>query len=163
AEAGFVALAPDLYRGKTTALVDEAETLASALNRDSERVRRDILAAVDFTRQSTAPNQPDSRRRLGVIGFSLGVAAALDLSVYRAVEIAAVMTLFAHDPGLDDHGAKAACLCHFAEDDPFEPAESVATLERELQAAGREATFYTYPATKHWFFEANRPDAFDAT
>ncbi|MEO7002809.1 MAG: dienelactone hydrolase family protein, partial [Ktedonobacterales bacterium] len=32
AEAGFVAIAPDLYRGKTTAKVEEAKALATALD-----------------------------------------------------------------------------------------------------------------------------------
>src|SRR6266568_628450 len=34
AEAGFVALAPDLYRGKTTAAVEEAQALGAALDRE---------------------------------------------------------------------------------------------------------------------------------
>jgi carboxymethylenebutenolidase len=162
AEAGSVALAPDLYRGKTTALVHEAETLATALNQDSERVRCDILGALDILRQPTAPHPPESRRTLGVIGFSLGGAYALDLSVDQADAIAAVVTFYATYPGLHYRRAKAAYLCHFAEDDPFEPPEAVAAMKREFAAAGREATFYTYPGTKHWFFEANRPDAFNA-
>jgi carboxymethylenebutenolidase len=162
AEAGFVALAPDLYRGKTTALIEEAEALARALDRDSERVRGDILGTVNFLRQPGAPNSADSRPTVGVIGFSLGGAYALDLSVDLPDAIAAVVTFYATYPGLDYRRAKAAYLCHFAEDDPFEPAESVAALERELQTADREATFYTYPGTRHWFFEANRPDAFNA-
>jgi carboxymethylenebutenolidase len=162
AEAGFIALAPDLYRGKTTALVEEAETLARALDRDSERVRGDLRGAVDFLRQPGAPNSAEGRRTLGVVGFSLGGAYALDLSVDLADAIAAVVTFYASYPGLDYRRAKAAYLCHFAEDDPFEPAESVATLERELHVAGRESTFYTYPGTSHWFFEANRPAAFNA-
>src|SRR6266516_3146337 len=54
AEAGFVALAPDLYRGKTTASVEEAQALAEALDRDLERVRGDIAEAVQFLRQHDA-------------------------------------------------------------------------------------------------------------
>src|SRR5438046_3220896 len=40
AEAGFVALAPDLYRGKTTAAIEEAQALGAALDRDVERRHR---------------------------------------------------------------------------------------------------------------------------
>jgi len=35
-------------------------------------------------------------------------------------------------------------------------------MEAELYKAGKEVTFYTYPGTKHWFFEENHADAYDA-
>ena len=164
AEAGFVALAPDLYRGKTTASVEEADALAGALNQEEERVQGDITGAVRFLRQQGTPGSvaPDAHGALGVIGFSLGGAYAFDLSVTRAEEIAAVVTFYATYTGPDYSAARASYLCHFAERDPFEPAESVAELEQALREAGRQATFYTYPGTTHWFFEANRPDAYDA-
>ncbi len=158
AETGFVALAPDLYRGKTTATVEEAQALGEALDRDLERVRGDIAGAVQFLRPRDATNLADGRGKLALVGFSLGGAYALDMSVNLAEEIAAVVTFYATYPGLDYSGAKAAYLCHFAEDDPFEPAESVAEMEQALQAAGRPGTFYTYSGTKHWFFEENRPE-----
>src|SRR5260370_39999202 len=75
-----------------------------------------------------------------------------------AEKIAAVVTFYAAYTGPDYSLAAAACLCHFAEDDPFEPAESVAEMEQALQAAGRQVTVHTYPGTKHWFFEENRPE-----
>ena len=158
AQAGFVALAPDLYHGKTTASVEEAEELVEALNQDEERVRGDIAAAVQVLRQHEATNQTDGHGKLAVVGFSLGGAYALDMSVNLPEEIASVVTFYASYPGLDYSGTNAAYLCHFAEVDAFEPAESVAEMEQELQAAGRQAIFYTYPGTKHWFFEENRPE-----
>jgi carboxymethylenebutenolidase len=158
AQAGFVALAPDLYHGKTTASVEEAEALVEALNQDEERVRGDIAGSVQVLRQHEATHQEDGRGKLAVVGFSLGGAYALDMSVTLAREIAAVVTFYATYPGLNYNGANAAYLCHFAGDDPFEPAESVAEMEQELHAARRQATFYTYPGTKHWFFEENRPE-----
>jgi carboxymethylenebutenolidase len=158
AEAGFVALAPDLYRGKTTAAVEEAEALVEALDQDVERVRGDIAGAVQVLRQHTATHLADGRGKIALVGFSLGGAYALDMSVSLAEEIAAVVTFYAAYSGLDYRRASAAYLCHFAEDDPFESAESVAQMEQELQAAGRQATFYTYPGTKHWFFGENRPE-----
>jgi carboxymethylenebutenolidase len=158
AEAGFVALAPDLYHGKTTASVEEAQVLGAALDRNVERVRGDIVGAAQFLRQHEATHLADGRGKLALVGFSLGGAYALDMSVNLAEEIAAVVTFYATYPGLDYRSAKAAYLCHFAEDDPFEPTESVAQMEQELQVAGRPVTVYTYPGTKHWFFEENRPE-----
>ena len=157
AQAGFVALAPDLYRGKTTAQVEEAEALASALNQEEERVRADIAGAMRFLSERAT-----SGAALGVIGFSLGGAYAFDLSVSAPEQVAAVVTFYATYPGLDYRDARAAYLCHFAEHDPFEPEESVTALEQDLRAAGKQSTFYTYPGTTHWFFEANRPDAYNA-
>ena len=162
AEAGFVALAPDLYRGKTATTIEEAEALAKALNQEEERVRGDLRGAVRSLRQHAYPGRADGRGTLGVVGFSLGGAYALDLSVNLPDEIAAVVIFYTTYPGLDYRRAQATYLGHFAEQDPFEPAEAVAAMEQELQAAGRPATFYTYPGTTHWFFEANRLDAYNA-
>src|SRR5579863_8144136 len=154
ADAGFVALAPDLYHGKTTASVEEAESFVSTLNQDEEGVRSDIAGAVQVLRQHTA----NGRDKLAFVGFSMGGAYALDTSVNLAQEIGAVVIFYATYPGLDYSSAQAAYLCHFAEHDPFEPAESVAEMEQELQSAGRPVTAYTYPGTAHWFFEENRPE-----
>ncbi len=158
AEAGFVALAPDLYHGKTTTAVEEAEALGAALDQDVERWRGDIAGAMQFLRQHDATHLAGGRGKLAFVGFSLGDAYALDMSVTLADQIAAVVVFYGSYPGLDYRSAKAAYLCHFAQDDPFEPAESVAQMEQELQAAGRPVTVYTYPGTTHWFFEDNRPE-----
>jgi carboxymethylenebutenolidase len=162
AEAGFVALAPDLYRGKTTASVEEAEALSSALNQEEERVRGDITGALRFLREHAATNPADGRNAVGLVGFSMGGAYALATSVEASEEVAAVVLFYATYTGLDFATAQAAYLGHFAENDPFEPSESVEELERELHAAGKQVTFYTYPGTTHWFVEPNRADAYDA-
>jgi carboxymethylenebutenolidase len=158
AEAGFVALAPDLYHGKTTASVEEAQALGAALDQDVERWRGDIAGAMQFLRQHEATHLAGGRGKLAFVGFSLGDAYALDMSVTLADQIAAVVVFYGSYLGLDYRRASASYLFHFAEDDPFEPAESVAQMEQELQAAGRPVTVYTYPGTKHWFFEDNRPE-----
>lgn len=158
AEAGFVALAPDLYHGKTAASIEEAQVLGEALDQDSERARSEVAGAAQFLRQHEATKTTNGRSKLATIGFSLGGAYALDLSVNLTEDIAAVVTFYATYPGLDYSKSQAAYLCHFAENDPWEPAESVAEMEQALQAAGKTATSTTYPGTKHWFFEKNRPE-----
>ena len=162
AEAGFVALAPDLYRGKTTAKVEEADALGSALDQQVEQWRGDIRGAVQYLRQNGATSPADGRGAFGFIAFSMGGSYALDMSIKLADEIAAVVTYYASYPGLDYSAAKAAYLCHFAEDDPYQSAEEAAEMEQQLQAAGRPVTAYTYPGTKHWFFDFDRPDAYNA-
>ena len=162
AEAGFVALAPDLYHGETAATVAEAEALSAALDRDVARWRGDITGALAFLRHNGATRPADGRGAFGVVAFSLGGAYALDMSVQLADQIAAVVTFYATYPGLDYRDAKATYLCHFAADDPYVSAESIAEMEQTLRTEGKPATFYTYPGTKHWFFDADRADAYDA-
>ncbi len=162
AEAGYIALAPDLYHGKTTDSVEEAQALGSALDQHDDQWRGDIRGAMRYLREHGATSTADGRGAFGFVAFSLGGAYALDSSVELPDEIAAVVTFYATYPGLDYRRAKAAYLCHFAEDDPYESAEAAAEMERDLHAAGKRVAVYTYPGTKHWFFEANRPETYDA-
>jgi carboxymethylenebutenolidase len=158
AEVGFMALAPDFYRGKTTASIEEADLLGSSLDQDVARWRGDIVGGLQYLHHNGAANPTDGRGAFGFVAFSLGGSYALDMSINLPGEIAAVATFYATYPGLDYHGARAAYLCHFAEDDPYVAAAAIAEMEQALRAAGRPATFYTYPGTKHWFCDANRPE-----
>jgi carboxymethylenebutenolidase len=162
ADAGFVAIAPDLYRGQTADSVAEAEALSGALDQNVQQWRGDITGALEFLRHNGATSPADGRGAFGFLAFSLGGAYALDMSVQLPDEIAAVVTFYATYPGLDYRRAKASYLFHFAERDQYEPAESTVRMERELQAAGRTVTVYTYPGTIHGFFGSNRPDAYNA-
>jgi carboxymethylenebutenolidase len=59
---------------------------------------------------------------------------------------------------------QAAYLGHFAERDEWgADRKKVEKLAADLRAARREVLFYTYPGTEHWFFEADRPEAYQAT
>lgn len=63
----------------------------------------------------------------------------------------------------EDHGWREAraVLGHFAEDDQWESADEVRSLEEELRSAGRQVSFNVYPGAAHWFAEADRPDAYE--
>src|SRR5579872_2194900 len=74
AEAGFVAFAPDLYHGKTTASVEEAQALGATLDQDVEGWRGDITAAVGVLHQHPATHLAGGRGQLAFVGFSLGDA-----------------------------------------------------------------------------------------
>jgi carboxymethylenebutenolidase len=98
--------------------------------------------------------------RLAVIGFSLGAFYALDLAAADSERIQSVV-LFYGTGGGDVSQAKAAFLGHYAGEDPYESRSGVDELETALRSAGCEVTFHHYPGTGHWFFEPDRPQAFN--
>jgi carboxymethylenebutenolidase len=155
-EAGFIAFAADLYHGKIATTIEEAESLMKAL--DHQIAKTQIAEAVEFL--SGRAGQDD--QRIGVIGFSLGAAYALDLSAEDPDHICAVAVFYGTSAG-DYSTSRADYLGHFAEDDEFEPASEVNSLEASLRAAGRPVTFYRYSGTRHWFFEPNRIESYNQT
>ncbi|MFZ0545901.1 MAG: dienelactone hydrolase family protein [Candidatus Promineifilaceae bacterium] len=158
---GFVVLAPDLYHdGKTADTIDEAEKLVRS--HDDETTQVVAESAVDHLMSNPAV----VGNVIGTIGFSFGAAWALWLaSGLQPTKIGTVVVFYGNYADLDREdyaNAQAAFLGHFAEDDPYEEPEYARNTLDELHAAGREANFYFYPGTGHWFFEHNRPDAYDA-
>ena len=155
AAAGFVALAPDLYDGRTATTVDEAEALMQASDRG--RMGAIALAALGRLRQNPAVTGPVDRYRRLFDGCKLG--AQVERAAARG-----------RRGGRDFYGisemdwsvSRAAFQGHFAEHDQFESLDDVHAMEEAIRAAGREVEFYVYPGASHWFFEADRPEAYDA-
>jgi carboxymethylenebutenolidase len=154
-EQGFVAFAPDLYDGKLAATIEEAEILSD--QRDAQQAMSMIRRSADFLSNHDFVDGS----RLGVIGFSLGAYFALNLSADDFERVKAVV-IFYGTGSADFNKSKAAYLGHFAETDPYEPAEYVDDLENELSSSGLEVTFHRYEGTGHWFFESDRPEAYNA-
>ena len=155
ASAGFVAIAPDLYNGKVAQTIAEAKEAVESLNEAYARMA--AISAVDRLRtmRGAVPNP------FGVIGFSMGAAWSLVVSMARPEEIGAVV-LFYGAYEIDFQQARAAYLGHFAEKDEWEPLDEIRRMEAAMKTAGRESTLHFYPGTGHWFFEEDRPDAYNA-
>jgi carboxymethylenebutenolidase len=155
ATAGFVAFAPDLYHGSTASTIDHAEKLMSNLKQ--EAAHTDIVRSVRGLQVHPKMRGKD----LGVIGFSMGAYWALRFADELPADIAAVVVFYGTGDG-NHANTQAAVLGHFAESDVYESAASVREFERLLRAGGKDVTIHTYPGTTHWFFEEDRPDAYDA-
>jgi carboxymethylenebutenolidase len=153
---GFVAFAPDLYHGQVTNRIDEADKLSSALGSKVDQARAEILDAVNFLKARSGSGDSS----VAVIGFSMGAFYALDLSA-RAPELIHSVVIFYGTGPADFSKSKAAYLGHFAGDDPYEPLDNVRSLQEDISASGRSATFHTYPGTGHWFFEPDRTNAYN--
>jgi carboxymethylenebutenolidase len=151
---GFVVLAPDLYDGKIAATIPEAEKLRSSLK--GPKVEAHLLEAIQ-TLQSACRHGEG----IGVVGFSLGGRWALDLAERHGDPIRAAV-IFYGSRGGEYTSAHAAFQFHLAEQDDYVAASGTKKLQKALKAAGKEAEFHTYPGTRHWFFESDRPE-YDAT
>jgi len=158
ASEGFVALAPDLYRGNATTKEDEAGQMMMALN--IEQAAKDMAGAVDYLKAHDAV----TGRGLGVTGFCMGGGLALWLATLRPDDVTAVVPYYGLIPWPaaqpDYSKLKAPVQGHYAENDDFASPETVGKLEEELKGHGAEVEFFIYPGVGHAFTNHHRPDVF---
>lgn len=154
---GFVALAPDLYRGEKTTEPDEAGKLMMALNVD--QAAKDMSGAVDKVKEVSG------RDAVGVVGFCMGGGLALVLACHRPDAIKACVPFYGLIPwpGVQpDYSRMAAAVQgHYAENDSFFGPDQVKQLQDQLRAAGKEADLYIHPGVDHAFFNDTRPEVYD--
>ena len=160
AKEGYLALAPDLYRGKATKDAGEAHQLMMGAPRD--RMARDLRAAVDYL-----ATRADVRKgRIGAIGWCMGGGLALDLAVAEP-GLAAVVAYYGAPPTDPASIAKikAPILGNYGGDDKGPSPETVKGFEAAMKKAGKPIDVKIYPGAGHAFanednpFGGYRPDA----
>ena len=152
AREGFIALAPDLYHGRTATEPDEARKLVMAMNR--EQAVKDVLGAIDhlLSLDGVAP------KKLGCIGFCMGGSLTLAAAA-ASPSIAAAAPFY---PGMQPDRARigqiqAEMFCAFGSEDPGIPPEKVREFEENLAATGRKGTVRVYEGAHHSFFNDSKP------
>lgn len=157
ARAGFVALAPDLYRGEATGEPDTASRLMMDL--EIPRALRDLRGAADALQREDAVEGA----RVGAIGFCMGGQLALSAAAHDE-RVGAVVDCYGIHPNveIDASAIRAAVYGVFAENDEFVPAAAARALESRLQQAGVRARFRIYVGVQHAFLNDSRPDVHDA-
>lgn len=157
AAAGFTALAPDFYHGKSTTEPDEAGSLMMAL--DIEEAAKVLKDAV-----STLLEQPTtSGDKVGVVGFCMGG----QLSLFAACideRIGACVDFYGIHPHVcpDFEKLQSPVLGFFAEHDDYASPAAVDELDRTLKEKGKWHEFTTFPGVNHAFFNDDRPAVYDA-
>jgi carboxymethylenebutenolidase len=160
---GFVALAPDLYRGAHASEPDEAAKIMMSLN--LERATKDLSGAVDFL----AAHDAVTGDGVGAIGFCMGGGVALWLATLRPDQVNAVVPFYGIIPweaAQPDFSKLAGPVQgHYAANDDFASPESVRALGAQLDGLGKQFEFFEYPGTDHAFTNEQRPEVFvaDAT
>lgn len=156
ARAGYVAFAPDLYGGAIATTIPEAERLVQLLAQEQ------AVATITTAARALRGHPAVTGDGLGMVGFSLGASYALAMSAELEEPVSAVVAFYGSNSAAGYFGSQAAYLGHFAARDEYEPEEEVEATRVAIQRAGREVTFHVYPGTGHWFFEPDRPDAYNA-
>ncbi|MBD0267270.1 MAG: dienelactone hydrolase family protein [Cyanobacteria bacterium Co-bin8] len=156
AQAGFVALAPDLYGGEKTTSPDEAGRLMMALN--IEKTAQDLENAVDYLLQHDAV----VGTKVGVVGFCMGGQLAL-LAATVSDRIGAAIDFYGIHPNvkLNVSQLKAPVLGLFGDQDTFVPLEAVEDLVATVRHAGKPIETHLYSGAGHAFFNDARPEAYN--
>jgi len=149
---GYVALAVDLYRGKTAGGdPDVAHQLARGLPED--RAARDLGAAFRYLAQ-----RPDvDASRIGSIGWCMGGGYALQSAVEEPTLAACVINYgrLVTEPATIAK-IHAAMLGNFGADDQGISPAMVGDFEKQARALGKSVDFKIYPGAGHGF--ASNPD-----
>lgn len=138
AAAGFNALVPDLYRGKSTIEAEEAHHLMTGLN-FGDAASQDVRGAVQHLKARGG--------KCGVTGYCMGGALTL-LTLTMAPEADAGVVWYGYPPleYVDASKIAAPVMAHWAtQDNPF-PIAGVDAVEEKLKAAGVRYTGHRYQA-----------------
>jgi len=160
ADAGFVAIAPDLYHREDPDSGDDAMRRMMRL-RDTS-IERDVDAAIEHLKTMAVVRA----ERIGITGFCMGGRVAYMMAARNADLKAAVvfyggniMTPWGEGPAPFDQsgGIAAPLLGLFGKDDGNPNPADVAKIDAELARLGKAHEFYSYDGAGHAFMSEGRP------
>jgi carboxymethylenebutenolidase len=154
AEAGFVALAPDLYHGKVTKEPDIAQKEMMAL--DQAEVAKDLRGAL-VALQGRAEVAP---KKIGVTGFCMGGFITMVFASQAGPELGAAVSFYGggYDPTEDAVRAiQCPVLAIYGALDGSTPEPLREKLRAYMTAEGKTFDMVIYPDAEHAFFNDDRP------
>lgn len=160
AEAGFVALAPDLYHGVIAKEPDHATKMMMGLAMDKAAL--DIAGAAQFLSE----RDDVSGKGTGTVGFCMGGSLAL-WSATLSPEIIATVAFYPAlpwarmSPHWQNYSGKSAQI-HCSESDGTSTAPGIQEAVKAIKSAEGEVETFDYPGTHHAFFNDERPEVYDA-
>src|SRR6476469_6017751 len=155
---GFVALAPDLYGGRTAHDGDEAGRLMSEL--PVETSAKELAGAVDFL----LAHEAVTSSKVGAVGFCMGGGFVLLLSAQQGDRIGAAVPFYGVGPAVPDAyaGVTAAVQGHYGERDDFYPVDQARAQEQQSRSeSGADVEFFYYPAGHAFHNDKDRLGTFD--
>ncbi|MDL1951614.1 dienelactone hydrolase family protein [Acidobacteria bacterium ACD] len=157
AREGFLALAPDLYHGRSASSPDAARKLMMELEVD--HATEEIEGAGEFLL-----GRPEcSSRRYGIVGFCMGGALAQFVATKDETVGAAVSFYGGFQKVRPDWDRLyAPLLLIYGGEDAGVPASQAEPLAARLRELGKEVEVVVYPGAGHAFFNDTRREAYHA-
>lgn len=156
ANAGYVALAPDLYHGVVVSEPNEARKLVMEL---------DMAAAVKEIQQAITyllDQEFVAGDKVGIVGFCMGGGLALQTGL--ATDDLGAIVAFYGSPLKPEQAAavKAPVLGLYGAADQGIPVDAVKAMGQALQDAGIENEINIYDGAQHAFFNDTRASSYNA-
>jgi carboxymethylenebutenolidase len=153
AKLGYVAIAPDLYRGKVAKEPSDAQRLVMTVQRDT--AMKDIQGAVDYLNQQSnvSPHKP------GVVGFCFGGGLAMMMS-YQGKNIGAVVVFYGagvKPTDSDFQNVSVPVLGLYGDHDPNFTADEIHGWEAKFMQYGKINQMVIYKGAVHAFFNDTQP------
>ena len=150
ADAGFVAIVPDLYHGKLAKDADEAGAMMKAL--DFPKAVQEIGAAANYLE-----THPRCTGKVAVHGYCMGGALTFATAV-NVRGLSAVVPYYGLPGDLDWSKIDAPVQAHFAQHDDW---ATIAGAEKIKAAVKVPMELFTYDA-QHAFCNDKRPEVYNA-
>lgn len=155
ASEGFIALAIDLYGGRSASEPPEAFELMNALR--TPEAMKVVSGGVRWLRA-----QPRSNGHVGITGFCLGGAMTLAAACQVPGLDAAVPFYGIPKPEYADYSrVRVPISAHFGKRDPTIPVERPEAVAAAVRAGGGDIELFLYDAG-HAFLREGDPKAYDA-
>lgn len=150
AQAGYVALAPDLYHGQVATEPTEARKLVMAMDRVTALEELDVAARHLLDLDAT------SGSRVGIVGFCLGGGMAQSFAAHNPLNGAAISFYGAPISDAEASQVHGALMTIWGADDGAFPIPRTEQLENALNAASIPNRRLVYEGAGHAFFNDTR-------
>ena len=156
AAAGFCALAPDLYHGKTTKSPDDAQKLVMEL--DAERAEREIASAGDYLL-----SRPEcSSKTYGVVGFCMGGGLAQYTATKEDGKVGAAVSFYGGFKNVPfDWDNLSAPLLQICGEKDAQVTKTMRERDTMLRDKEKKVDLVVYPNAQHAFFNDTRKEVYD--